>query len=58
VVLLNYWATWCLAAAPRFPTSSAQTKYSGKLQIIGLSDDTGPVDEVKNFPPSTDEITQ
>lgn len=48
VVLLNFWATWCvpcLAEVPRF--SLWQTKYGGRgLRVLGVSmdDDAGPAE--------------
>ena len=50
VVLLNFWATWCPPCREEIPDLiKLQAKYEGKLQIVGLSDDTGPVQDVKNF---------
>jgi len=50
VVLINFWATWCPPCREEIPDLIAlQEQYRDQLQIIGVSQDSGSVDEVKRF---------
>ena len=50
VVLVNFWATWCPPCRAEIPDLIAlQNKYRDKLVIVGISEDDGPVDDVKRF---------
>jgi thiol-disulfide isomerase/thioredoxin len=50
VVLVNFWATWCPPCRAEIPDLIAlQAKYRDRLVILGISEDEGPVDEVKAF---------
>ena len=50
VTLINFWATWCLPCREEIPAFVAlQERYRDQLQIIGISADEGPVDEVRQF---------
>jgi thiol-disulfide isomerase/thioredoxin len=50
VLIVNFWATWCPPCRAEIPDLIAlQDKYRDQLQIIGVSQDEGPVDAVRKF---------
>jgi len=50
VVIVNFWATWCPPCRAEIPDLVAlQAKYADRLQIIGVSQDEGPIDGVRRF---------
>ena len=50
VVLINFWATWCPPCRAEIPDLVAlQEKYRDQLQVIGVSEDEGPIETVKRF---------
>lgn len=50
VVLLNFWATWCPPCRDEIPEMiELQNRFKDKLEIIGISMDDSPADEVKHF---------
>jgi thiol-disulfide isomerase/thioredoxin len=50
VVLVNFWATWCPPCRAEIPDLIAlQNKYRDKLVVVGISEDDGPVEDVKRF---------
>lgn len=51
VVLVNFWATWCLPCRVEMPLlqSMADRHRDAGLVVLGLSRDEGPVDQVRAF---------
>lgn len=51
VVVLNFWATWCLPCIAEMPDLEAlhQEMADDGLRIVGISQDTGGADEVRPF---------
>lgn len=50
VVLLNFWATWCPPCRDEIPEMiELQKRFKDKLQIVGVSMDDSPPDEVRQF---------
>jgi thiol-disulfide isomerase/thioredoxin len=50
VTIVNFWATWCPPCRAEIPDLVAlQEKYRDRLQVIGVSQDEGGVEVVKQF---------
>jgi thiol-disulfide isomerase/thioredoxin len=50
VVVLNFWATWCPPCREEIPEMiELSNRYKDRLQIVGVSMDDAPPDEVREF---------
>jgi thiol-disulfide isomerase/thioredoxin len=50
VVLLNFWATWCPPCRDEIPEMiELSRRFKDRLQIVGVSMDDAPADEVRQF---------
>lgn len=51
VVVLNFWATWCLPCLAEMPELEAIQQEFGErgVQVAGISQDTGGADELRPF---------
>jgi thiol-disulfide isomerase/thioredoxin len=50
VVFVNFWATWCPPCRAEIPDLvELQKKYPDEIVIVGVSEDEGPIESVREF---------